>query len=136
MSRHTAPLGIKLIAGVTILVSFWGLFQSVLVIAAVGQYGGAAVLFGLLLGGFLALVNAARIAVSVGLLKLSSWAWTWSLVVFGLLTGIHFLNLVVNGSGIALLEILLNLVIMGYIWSKKSLYRNTGTRSVPEPNRV
>jgi len=122
MAREKAPLGIRLVAGLMIIASVRGIPDALGIMASSGDLGGTAGLLLLGIGGAVLVILIARIVVSYGLIKVSPWAWKWSLIVFGVGTVIQALTLLV-GNVLALFEVPFNLVIMGYIWSKKDVYR-------------
>ncbi|ELY91205.1 hypothetical protein [Natrinema altunense] len=120
---ETAPLGIKILCVVTVLLAastiFFGLVRVIVGLSTISTAGlgsaivrpaGVATITGLLS----LVLSVGQIIVAFGLWALKPWAWAWSLALYGLI-GLHW-----YGQGNLVVTVLLG--VMVYIASKKEYY--------------
>lgn len=106
------PLGIKLLAALGLVLGGFGAF------AGLGVLGGVNVLLGLFLLG----VAVGQVVLSVGLWNLRPWAYTWTLLLYGLSMLLDVVEMLLGDAG-ALFSLVLSLLIVAYVVSKSHLFR-------------
>lgn len=121
MSTRSAPLGIKVLCGVSGLFALLSVLGGLALLASGSGLG-----FGL---GLLVLVlSGLQFVLLWGLWTVRSWAWTWSMVLYGLNLVLGVLNLLI-GSPEYVLGVLITAAIMWYLYSKRSLYRDSRSKA-------
>lgn len=114
MPSTTAPLGVTIIGAAAIVDALLGI--------ATGLAVSVSGVLGLILGPVVIVLCVVQLGTAIGLIKLYSWAWTLAMVVLGLGLVVDVVN--VNALGIAI-----SVVVLGYLYTKRGLYRS-GDRTV------
>ena len=107
--NKSAPLGVKIICILGVIVSIFTFFMSLRIFAAGGPFVSLGLLF--------IFLTFAYLVVLYGLWTVQSWGWTWGMIVFvfGAITNLFELNIV---------GLIFSFVIIGYLYSKRGYYRS------------
>ena len=108
VDRTSAPLGIKIICVLGAIVTIFTFFISFRIMAAGGPFVSLGLLF--------VFLGLAYLVVLYGLWTLQPWGWTWAMIVF-------IFGAIMDLVQVQILGLLISLVIIGYVYSKKELYR-------------
>ncbi|SIQ79933.1 hypothetical protein SAMN05421858_0440 [Haladaptatus litoreus] len=112
--KQSAPLGIKILAILAAIFAVFGIL---------GGFGTmASSPFGIIFGPFSILLSVAQLVVAWGLLTLKPWAWTLTLIVFGIDLLVACLNLLLGNFG-AIFGIVVSGLLLAYVYSKRDYYR-------------
>lgn len=125
-----APLGVKIVTALGAIGSLLALLGGVALVGLSGQAAGGA--SGLIAGlGLLVLVLAvAQLVALYGLINLTSWGYTWTMGLYGLSIVLNLVS-IASGAGNQVVALLVNLVIVGYLYSVRDVF-GASTRSVPD----
>ncbi|AFZ74413.1 hypothetical protein [Natronobacterium gregoryi] len=104
-----APLGVKIICVLGVLASILTLFVSLQIMTSGGQFAGLGLLFLALTGAYLVVIY--------GLWTVQPWGWTWGMIVF-------VFGAVMDLFQGEVLSLLISLVIIAYLYSKRDYYRD------------
>ena len=108
VDRTSAPLGIKIICVLGAIVTIFTFFISFRIMTAGGPFVSLGLLF--------VFLGLAYLVVLYGLWTLQPWGWTWAMIVF-------IFGAIMDLVQVQILGLLISLVIIGYVYSKKELYR-------------
>lgn len=112
--RGTAPLGIKIICVFALLGSLGTIFLG---LGTMG-YGGIGTIVGLIV----LVIGILYLPIIYGLWTLEGWAWTAYIILGALGLLMQFVSLVF-GDVSAIVSILIQGVILAYVYSKRPLYK-------------
>ena len=104
----TAPLGVKIICVLGVITASLTVLLSVPIMFAGGPFVGVGMAF-LVLG-------LVHFVVVYGLWTVQPWGWTWGMIVFGLAA----LADIAQGQALGLI---ISVIILGYLYTKKDVYR-------------
>lgn len=111
---RSAPLGIKILCVLAVISGVFGLF------------GGFVALFSSPLGfvvGLVAMVlSLAQLVVAWGLWTLQPWAWTLTMIVYGLDLLVDVFKLL-TGNALAIVGIIIGGLLLAYVYSKRDYYK-------------
>ncbi|MFH5797669.1 hypothetical protein [Haladaptatus sp. DYF46] len=111
---RTAPLGIKILCVLAVISGVLGLF------------GGFVALFsspvGFIVGIVAMVLSAAQLVVAWGLWTLQPWAWTLTLIVYGLSLLSDVFKLL-TGNGFAIISIIIGVLLLAYVYGKRDYYK-------------
>ena len=107
--NKSAPIGIKIICILGAIVSVFTFFISLRIFAAGGPFVSLGLLFMFL--------TVAYVVVLYGLWTVQSWGWTWGMIIF-------IFGIIMNLFELDIIGILIGVVIVGYLYSKREFYRS------------
>jgi len=134
---YNRPLGVTILCLWSFFTNGIGLLAGIVLLALSGIYSGAiqqsvavaaipalAILpaIGAVLGIFLLAWGALNIFIYYNLWKLKKWAW-WVIVIFQVLSLLVGLGTVLMGVGMGVLGLIINAVILTYLFYRKDIFR-------------
>ncbi len=111
---RSAPLGIKILCVLAVISGVLGIFGGLAMMA------GSPI--GIVLGPITILLSVAQLVVAWGLWTLQSWAWTLTLVVYGIDVLMDCVRLLLGNIG-AIFGIIIGGLLLAYVYSKRDYYR-------------
>ncbi|KZN24485.1 hypothetical protein A4G99_08865 [Haladaptatus sp. R4] len=111
---NTAPLGIKILCFLSVIVGVLSLIGGLGTLLTGG--------FGFIVGLIIIVLAIGQIVVAWGLWTLQSWAWTLTIIVYGLRIAGDLIQLLL-GDFSAIISLVVGLLLLAYIYSKRDYYK-------------